>query len=136
MITLPDPTKIYFSLDYVALNPNIKNVWVGVQSKDVLEANKKHTKHHKRTRLSVIDDAKVETIKVIFIVESVTENTKIYIDSPLLVDLNYLHKSHWPKYFLDRFLHYKNGLCYKNEYSQNEITLNNEDFYSVHQNSE
>lgn len=133
VITLPDPTKLYFSLDYINLDPNIENIWVGIQSGDVLEVNKKSSKMHKRVRLSVIDSIKVETVKLIFIVEAKEENTKIYIDSPLLLDLNYLHKQHWTKYFLDRFLHYKHGYSYQNEYFQNEITLNNEDFYSVNQ---
>lgn len=71
-----------------------------------------------------------------FIVEAKTNDTKIYIDSPLLIDLNYLHKGYWSKYFLDKFLHYKNGYCYSNLYHENEITLDNEDFYSVYQISE
>ena len=79
-ITLPNPTKLYFSLDYINFDSNIQNVWVGIQSKDVLESNKKQVKNHKRVRLSVIDDIKIETIKVIFIVEAKTESSKIYID--------------------------------------------------------
>lgn len=127
-ITLPDPTKIYFSLDYICLDPNIQNVWVGIQSKDVLEANKKKPKTHKRVRLSVVDDIKVETIKLIFIVEAKEENTKIYIDSPLLIDLNYLGKSYWAKWALDGTLKFRNGYCYSNLYKENEITLTNQDF--------
>ena len=135
-ITLPNPTKLYFSLDYINFDSNIQNVWVGIQSKDVLESNKKQVKNHKRVRLSVIDDIKIETIKVIFIVEAKTESSKIYIDSPLLIDLIYQHKGGWLKYFLDKFLHYKHGYCYSNIYKQNEITLDNEDFYSVNQSEE
>lgn len=131
-ITLPDPTKLYFGLDYICLDPNIKNIWIGIQSNNSLEANKKIVKLHKRVRFSIIDDVKVETINVMFIVEAKTNDTKIYIDSPLLIDLNYLHKGYWSKYFLDKFLHYKNGYCYSNLYHENEITLDNEDFYSVY----
>lgn len=132
-ITLPDPTKLYFSIEYINHNPDIKNVWVGIQSKDVLEANKKRAKSYKRVRLSVIDKVDTETIKVMFIVEAKSENTKIYIDSPLLVDLKYHHKSNWAKLILDRHLHYQLGYTYNNIYKQSEITLDNDDFISVNQ---
>lgn len=128
LITIPNPTKLYFSIDYICLDPNVKNVWVGIQSNSTLEANKKKPKLHRRSRLSVIDDIKVETIKLIFIVEAKTENTKIYIDSPLLIDLNYLGKAYWAKWALDKQLKFRQGFCYQNIYKQNEITLSNSDF--------
>lgn len=128
LINIPNPTKLYFSIDYICLDPNIKNVWVGIQSNSILEANKKKPKLHRRSRLSVIDDIKVETIKLIFIVEAKTKNTKIYIDSPLLIDLNYLGKSYWTKWVLDKQLKFRQGFCYQNIYKQNEITLSNSDF--------
>ena len=55
-ITLPDPTKLYLSFDYITFDPNIKSIQIGIQSDDVLKVSKKAVKLHKRTRISVIDD--------------------------------------------------------------------------------
>jgi hypothetical protein len=76
----------------------------------------------------------VEKIAVVFIVEAVKPYTKIYIDSPLLVDLQYTNKAFWSKSFLDRVLDYRCGCSYKNLYKESELTSLNEDFktaYSV-----
>jgi hypothetical protein len=58
-------------------------------------------------RLSVIDKIKCEKVKVIFIVEAETENSSIYIDSPLLVDLIANNKNYWPKTVLSKILDYR-----------------------------
>lgn len=128
-LTIPTTTKIYFGLDYICLDPNISNVLIGIQSKHILEANRKTPKTHKRKRISIINDVK-DTIKLIFIIESKVENSRIYIDSPLLVDLNYLGKSCWARWALNKSLVFRQGYCYKNIYKQNELSLDNPDFQS------
>ena len=85
-IILPDPTRLYFSLDYICFDKNIKKIYCGIKTKDILETNRKKPKIRTRKRISVVDSIEVEKIKVIFIVEAKTENTKIYIDNPMLVD--------------------------------------------------
>lgn len=127
-ITIPDITKLYFSLDYICLDPNIENVWVGIQSDSLLEINKQSPKIHKRVRLSVITIPKTETISVKFIIEAKEDASKIYIDSPLLVDLECLGKEYLPKFYLDKYLKFRHGYIYSNEYKENELTLNNGDF--------
>ena len=43
-IILPDPTRLYFALDYICFDSNITSIYCGIQSKDVLEATKKKPK--------------------------------------------------------------------------------------------
>ena len=129
-ITLPDPTKLYFAIDYITFDKDIKYVYAGIQSNDVLEATRKKPRLNNRKKLSVVDSVKTETVKVMFIVESKNENSKIYIDSPLLIDLHNQRKSFWPKYILNKALDYRYGYDYVNEYKESEITIDNKDFTS------
>lgn len=129
-IILPDPTRLYFSLDYICFDKNIKKIYCGIQTKDILETNRKKPKIRTRKRISVVDSIEVEKIKVIFIVEAKTENTKIYIDNPMLVDLTQIHKDWWPKQMLDKVLDYRYGYSYENEYLSSEIRIDNKDFIS------
>jgi hypothetical protein len=94
----------------------------------VLESTIKKPKLNKRNRLSVVHNITTEKIKVRFIVEAKTKDTKLYIDSPLLVDLDRIGKSFWPKFMLNKALDYRHGYNYTNLYKQCEITLDNEDF--------
>lgn len=130
-IALTDATKLYLSMDYIAFNKDIKKIYIGIQCGDVLESTVKKPKFNKRCRLSVVHNTDVESIKVKFIVEAVTPNTKLYIDSPLLVDLNRLGKSFWPKWMLNKILDYRHGYNYSNLYKQCEITIDNSDFQSA-----
>lgn len=130
-IVLPDPTRLYFSIEYIAKNKDIKHVYAGIQTGDILEATKKFTHFNKRTRLSVVDKIKCEKVKVIFIVEAKTETSSIYIDSPLLVDLIANNKNYWPKSILNTILDYRQGYLYENIYKESELTINNRDFSSV-----
>jgi hypothetical protein len=100
-ISLPNLTKLYFSMDYIAFNKDIKKVYVGIQCGNVLESTIKKIKLGSRHRVSVVHNITTEKIKVRFIVEARTKDTKLYIDSPLLVDLNRLGKSFWPKWMLN-----------------------------------
>lgn len=124
-IVLPDPTKIYFGLDYLCFSKDIKKIYCGIQIGDVLEANVKEPSLRRRKRISVIsDDKKAEKIIVKFIVQAKTDNTKIYIDSPLLLDLTYHDKDWWPRWMLNKALDYRHGYDYDNIYSENsEIQL-------------
>ena len=130
-IVLPDPTRLYFSLEYIACNKSIKSVYLGIQTNNIMEATKKSVKFHKRVRLSVVDKIKCERLKVLFIVEAETEASEIYIDSPLLVDLVANNKHYWPKSFLNKILDYRYGYNYENLYKESEISLTNEDFMSM-----
>lgn len=87
-ITLPDPTKLYFSMDYIAFDKdNIEKVYIGIQQGDLLETTIKKPKSKKRNKISVVYPVMQETITVKFIVEAKSKSSKIYIDSPILVDL-------------------------------------------------
>ena len=130
-IVLPDPTKLYFSIDYITRDPNIKSVLIGIQTNHILEADKRKVKLHKRTRLSVVDNTKCEKIKVMFIVEAVSDTSSIYIDSPLLVDLLINNKHYWPKSILNKILDYRQGYNYENIYKESEISIDNLDFHSA-----
>lgn len=132
-IILPDPTKLYFGLDYICLDKNIKFIYCGIQINNILEANKKIPRLHKRKRISVVDNSKgAEKIKVIFICETVKPGSKIYIDSPLLVNLSYHDKDWLPRWYLNKTLDYRYGYNYENCYSKGcEIQLDNEDFTSA-----
>lgn len=130
-ISLPNLTKLYFSMDYIAFDKNIKKVYIGIQCGDTLESTIKKIKFNNRHRISVIHNVDTEKIKVRFIVEAKTKDTKLYIDSPLLVDLHRMGKDSWPKWMLNRYLDYRQGYNYKNLYKECEITLQNEDFKSA-----
>jgi hypothetical protein len=80
-----------------------------------------------------VHNTNTEKIKVRFIVEAKTNDTKIYIDSPLLVNLSRLGKGLWPKWMLNRVLDYRHGYNYSNLYRECELTIDNPDFKSAYQ---
>ena len=43
-ITLTNPTKLYFSMDYIAFNKDIKKIYIGIQCGDTLETTIKKPK--------------------------------------------------------------------------------------------
>lgn len=136
-IILPDPTKLYFSMDYICFDSNIKSLYCGIFSENgVLETNKKKPRFRKRKRISVVDKLLTEKVKVMFIVEAKTEDTRIYIDSPLLVDLIYQRKDSWPRWMLNSILDYRYGYDYTNLYPVSEIPLETEDFSSPYTKTE
>ena len=124
-------------MDYICFDTNIKSIYCGIQTGDILEATKKKPKLNKRKRISVVNKTSEEKIKVIFICESKSENSKIYIDSPLLVDLSRQNKDWWPKWSLDRSLDFRYGYAYNNLYEQgSEIKVENSDFTSPYTKTE
>ena len=129
-IVLPNPTKLYFGLDYVCFDKNIKKIYCGIQINGILEVNVKEPILRRRKRISVVDNSKeAEKIKVKFIIEAKTDNTKIYIDSPLLLDLTYHNKDWWPRWMLNKVLDYRYGYDYDNLYKNGpDINVNNIDF--------
>lgn len=136
-IILPDPTRLYFALDYICFDSNITSIYCGIQSKDVLEATKKKPKLNKRKRISVVDSIKQEKVKVIFICESKCDSSRIYIDNPILVDLTQHNKDLWPKYVLNKVIDYRHGYDYENIYKYgSEISINNPDFNSPYTQTE
>ena len=132
-IILPNPTKLYFSLDYMCFDPNIKNIYCGIQINDILEVNTKIPRMHKRTRIGVVDNSKqAKKVIVKFIVESESQDSKIYIDSPLLLDLTYHNKDWWPRWMLNKLVQYRCGYNYENLYERGKnLSISNTDFSSV-----
>lgn len=123
-LILPDITKLYARMNYKILNGKVKEVYIGIQNKDVLNIDRKAAKYNKPQKISVIDIAKQERIKFQLIFESEEDVNEIEISEPLLIDLNYLHKSTWLKFILDRTVHYISGYTYINEYKISEIKPN------------
>lgn len=136
-IILPDPTKLYFSIDYLCFDTNIKYVYCGIfHENGCLETTRKKPKIRKRKRLSVVDQLLTEKVKVMFIVEARTPDTRIYVDSPLLVDLVYHGKDSWPGWLLNNTLDYRYGYEYTNIYPYSEIPFGEEDFSSPYTKTE
>lgn len=130
-LVLPDPTKLYFRVNYITDNISIKEVKIGIQNEDNLNINRKTPKLRKRQSISVIDEAKQEKIKLHIIFESNVDINRVQIEKPLLCDLNYLGKSTWLKWILDRVLYFKNGYTYSNVYKDSELKPDISDFSNV-----
>lgn len=137
-IVLPNPTKLYFGLEYICFSKDIKKIYCGIQINDILEINVKEPALRRRKRISVVDNSKeAEKIKVKFIIEAKTDNTKIYIDSPLLLDLIYHNKDWWLRWMLNKALDYRYGYDYENLYNKgSEIKIDNLDFTSAYTETE
>lgn len=135
-ITLPDPTRLYASFEYLTFDKNIKHVYCGIISNDVMEVNRKKPVQRKRKRVAVVTQVSTEQVRVMFTFEAKTETSRIYIDSPLLIDLTKQNKSYWPLYVLNNVLDYRYGYDYTNMYHESEITFDNTDFHSPFSNVE
>lgn len=130
-IILPDPTKVYFSMDYICFDKNIKSIYCGIFTENgELKVTKRKPSIRTRKRISTVASLEVEKLKIMFIIESKAPNSKIYIDSPLLIDLKHQGKKDWPRWVLNKCLDYRYGYDYENEYHKSEITLDNNDFRS------
>ena len=124
-------------MDYICFDKNITSIYCGIQTGNVLEAIKKKPRLNKRKRISVVDQVDCEKIKVILIFESKQNCSKIYIDSPLLVDLSRQNKDWWPRWMLNKTLDYRYGYDYENLYSYgSEIKIDNPDFSSPYTKTE
>lgn len=135
-IALPDPSKLYFSMDYIAFNKDIKKIYIGILCDDVLQSVVKRPRFDKRTRLSVVYPTQCEQITVKFIIEANQPNTKLYIDSPMLIDLHAQRKEFWPKWMLNKVFDYRHGYTYENLYKECEISIDNDDFTSPYTQTE
>ena len=126
-LTLANPTKLYFRVHYKAFN-NIKEVKIGVQNKRELGIDSQVPKLNKLQKISVIEYAKQEKIKLHLIFESDTDVNKVLIQEPILVDINHLNKSTWVKGLLDKVIKFRSGYQYNNLYETSEITKDLDDF--------
>ncbi len=127
-LVLPNPTKLYFRINYRTENISIGNIKIGIQNGDTLGINTRTPKLRKNQYISVIDKAEEEKIKLHIIFESNIKTNKVYIEKPILIDLNNIHKVTWVKPILDKVLSYREGYIYTNLYKENEIKETNEDF--------
>lgn len=128
---LPDPTKLYFRFNYLVTSKTIKEVKIGIQSKNLLDIDNKFPKYMKWECISVIDKPKQEKIKLHLIFESTEDVNEVFIKEPILVDLDCLHKSTWLKLILDRTINYLPGYSYNNEYKELELTETNTDLTTL-----
>lgn len=127
-LILPDPTKLYARITYKIDSISIKEVKIGILNGDVLNINRRVPKYKREQKISVIDIAKQEKIKVMIIFESTKDINRVYLKEPLLIDLNYMNKSTWLKLILDRTVHYIGGYTYENIYNTSEIKPDSIDF--------
>ena len=93
-------------------------------------ATKKKVKNYKRKRISVVNSVTTEKIKVILTIKAKSNSSSIYIDSPLLINMNRESKFWWPTKILDGLFEYRCGQNCRNIYIEKEISYNNTDFQS------
>lgn len=119
-LVVPSDSKLYFRINYMIDNISINNVKIGVQYSKKLECNEKIPKLRKQDKISVVCNSKEQKIKVHIIFESTTDINKAYISEPILVSLNYLDRSTWLKFLLDKTISYREGYSYTNllDYSE------------------
>lgn len=130
-LILPNTTKLYFRWNYKTQNVSVKDVKIGIQNGKTLNINRRVPKALKKQSISVIDVAKYEKVKLHLIFESTEDTNRVYIDSPILVDLNQVQKSTWIKWLLDKSIFFMNGYNYINEYKDSEITGRIKDFQGI-----
>lgn len=126
-IVLPDPTKLYFRINYQSFNAELFDIKIGIQIGDKLHINSKYPKLGKQKYISVIEDVKTEKVTLHVIFESLSKKNQVRIWDPLLVDLYKQNKSSWLKYKLDKTLKYQYGYTYTNLYKETELTMDNND---------
>ena len=130
-LVLPDINKLYFRVLYKALNKELFDIKIGIQSNDLLEVDEKLIIENKETYISLVGKPKQEKIKLKIIFESSIEQNKVLIKEPLLINLEQLHKSTWVKWLLDKTITYMKGYNYTNLYDSNEINHDIEDFKNI-----
>lgn len=129
-LILPNPTKLYYRFTYKALS-DIKEVKLGIQNKNTLGINKQFPKVGKEYKISLIDMATQNKIKLHLIFESDKDVNRVVIKEPLLVDLYYVNKSTWIKYLLDNTLTFRYGYNYTNLYEKSEVKGGLADFKNI-----
>lgn len=127
-LTLPDSTRLYFRCNYLTEEPDVREVKIGIQNKDILNVDIKFPRVNKWQHISVIDEAKQKNIKLHVIFESDKDVNEVQIKEPILVDLNHLGRATWLKVILDRTISYVSGYAYKNEYKEIVLSETNHDF--------
>lgn len=129
-LIIPKAAKLYLSFDYICFDPNIKTIYCGIVTNGVMNTTKRKVRTHKRKRISVVNSVRTEKIKVILTIEAKQASSRIYVDSPLLIDLDREKKSWWPLKILDGMAEYTHGQYHKNLYFEQEISYGNKDFHS------
>lgn len=129
-LILPDPTKLYFRCEYKT-NNKIEETNIGIQTEDILEINRKSPKVNKWQSISVVDEVKQEKIILHLIFESKENINEVEIKNPILIDLNYLNKSRWLRFVLDKTIRYRYGYRYENMYENGELKKDIPDLKNV-----
>lgn len=129
-LILPKSCKLYFRINYMVDNISVNNVKIGIQYGKRLECNEKIPKLRKTEYISMIHTSSEGKIKLHLIFESNSDINKIYVDKPVLVDLNPLNKSTWLKWLLDKTICYRNGYKYLNLLGYCELKNKVEEFTS------
>lgn len=129
-LVLPDPTKLYFRVSYKCFS-KINEVKIGVQNGNNLGIDRQFPKVGKNYKISLIDMALSEQIKLHVIFESNESINKVHIFEPILVDINHLNRGTWLKPILDKSIKFRSGYSYDNLYYTNEIKSTAKDFKNI-----
>ncbi len=128
-LILPDPTKVYFRVNYFIQSDNIKKIIVGILVDGVLHSSVKEIKKNNDNieQLSVVVKSPLEKIKVCVLFESEDDNTlkEVQVFYPLLCDLKAIKKTTWLKFMLDKKINYRYGFSYSNLFKLKEIENSN-----------
>ena len=124
-LTLPNISKLYFRTEYKTETASVTNIKIGVQSNKVLDINEQVPKYNKLQTISLIDIPKSPVIKVHIIFESSISNNKVFIQHPILVDLNRLNMNTILRWKADKVVKYREESTYQNLLNYNKITVNN-----------
>lgn len=129
-LVLPDPTKLYYRINYKCFS-KINEVKLGIQNGSRLGINRQIPKVGKNYKISLIDLATQEQVKLHLIFESNEQINKVQIFEPILIDLNHLNKGTWLKSILDKTIKYRSGYAYNNLYCTGEIKPTLDDFKNI-----
>lgn len=92
-LILPSKTKLYFRVNYTNYS-QLKDVKLGIQNDKYLGINRTVNPSIGKThKISLIDIATHNKIKVHVIFESDQKVNRIKLEKPILVDLEYINKS-------------------------------------------
>lgn len=124
-LVLPNVSKLYFRTEYRTETASTTNIKIGIQSSKTLDINEQVPKYSKLQTISLIDIPKSQAIKVHIIFESSIPNNKVFIQHPILVDLNRLNMSTILRWKADKVIKYREESVYQNLLNYNRIKVNN-----------
>lgn len=120
-LILPDPTRLYFRVEYKALTP-IKDIKVGILKKDKLFIVGRSTSTNRTKAVSIVESIEDEEVEIYIICESLVDGASIELSRPVLIDLKHQKKSYMLKWLLDKKLSYRKSYSYKNILGPAEIS--------------